>query len=110
MNNYLSLLASDYKKYILDEVECIVVVIFNSEEFASNLVYDSIIQKLSNDFCDFCKFYKFDAQKNQSILKSLEIDKIPSVLIYQYGEIQDVILGVQPKKFIESRIKKLLDL
>ncbi|MEM9991829.1 MAG: thioredoxin family protein [Bacteroidota bacterium] len=102
--NYFNLSAPEYEKKVLQEKDCAVLVFFNSEEYASNLIYETIIEQLSVFFSGVCTFYRVDTQLEQTLIDKLAIDEVPTVIIYNQGELQDIVVGIYPKYYVKNRI------
>ena len=71
-------------------------------------VLGPIVKDLKSDFGDKIIVVKIDTEKNQSLSSKLGIRSIPTLIIYQKGEIVWRASGVQTKAAMAAQILPLL--
>ncbi len=67
-----------------------------------------VLEQIQNEFKDKIKIVKIDTEQNINTSKECGISSLPSILIFQNGEIKEVMAGMVPKSAIISNIKKYI--
>lgn len=67
-----------------------------------------ILKEVKNELGDSVKIIKIDVDKNESLSQKLEVRSIPTLMIYQNGELKWRAAGVQPKNVILEKLQLLL--
>ncbi len=67
-----------------------------------------ILKEVKNEMGESIKIIKIDVDKNQSLSQKLQVRSIPTLMIYQNGELKWREAGVQPKKVILEKLQSLL--
>ncbi len=67
-----------------------------------------IIEKLSEDYDGRARIAKVDIDANQQIAMQLGIRSIPTVVLFNKGEVVDTIVGVRPQADYEASLDKLV--
>lgn len=52
-----------------------------------------------------CNFYKLDIDEAEEIAKEYEITAIPTILIFENGNLKNTLIGLKSKKEIEESLK-----
>ncbi|KAI9005044.1 thioredoxin [Hyaloraphidium curvatum] len=68
-----------------------------------------ILDQLATDLKDQAVFCEVDVDKHENLAAQLKIHSMPTVLLIKQGTFLDQIVGAQPKRVFEERIKKQLD-
>lgn len=68
-----------------------------------------VLEQIQNEFKDKVKIFKIDADKNINTSKEYGISSLPSVLIFQNGELKEFMAGLMQKSAIVSNIKKYIN-
>ncbi len=68
-----------------------------------------VLEQLQNEYKDLIKIYKINSDDNIEILKEYGVMGLPTLLLFQNGEVKEVMTGMIPKSAIVSNIKKLLN-
>jgi thiol-disulfide isomerase/thioredoxin len=67
-----------------------------------------LFTRLENMFRSVCRFVILDYDSNKEVMNKLEIEKVPSVLIFKKGNIDRILQGTQTQqtytKFIEEAL------
>ncbi len=63
-----------------------------------------IMDELSEEYKDKIKFYNIDTDENQNLAVKLDIQSIPTVMLFKDGMLLDTKLGFMPKNMIISWI------
>ena len=63
-----------------------------------------IIEELANEIKD-CNFYKLDVDNSREVTKEYGIMSIPTLLIFEDGELKEKIVGFMPKDEIADKLK-----
>lgn len=66
-----------------------------------------IIQEVKNELGDSVKIVKIDIEKNEALSQNLQIQSIPTVMIYRNGIAEWKSLGVQTKQTLIDKIKEV---
>jgi len=64
--------------------------------------------ELSKSYAGKIVFCKMNVDENQRIPSEYGIMSIPTLMIFKNGKLVDTLIGVMPKKTLESHLKKYL--
>lgn len=67
-----------------------------------------IMETLSQDYDGRAKIAKLDVDSNQQIAMQYGIRSIPTVMLFDKGQVVDSFIGVQPKNAYEQSLDKLV--
>lgn len=67
-----------------------------------------IVEELSEEYAGKVNFMKMDTDENPQIPAKYGIRSIPSLLIFQGGELKGTIVGFRPKGDLKKRIDEAL--
>ena len=67
-----------------------------------------ILEEIATEFGEKVKVTKLDVDSNNQTAGKYNIMSIPSVLIFQNGEVVDQIVGAVPKAQLIDRLQKVL--
>jgi thioredoxin len=67
------------------------------------------IEALSNEFAGKVKFVKVDVDLNQEVASRYDIMSIPTVMLFENGNIEDSIVGGYPAPIYKQRIERALN-
>ena len=85
-----------------------VLVDFWAEWCGPCRVLGPVIESLSQEYDGKVKIAKVDVDSNQQVAMQYGIRSIPTVMLFDKGQIVDTIVGVRPKSDYESSLKKIL--
>ena len=85
-----------------------VLVDFWAEWCGPCRVLGPVIESLSQEYDGKVKIAKVDVDSNQQVAMQYGIRSIPTVMLFDKGQIVDTIVGVRPKSDYESSLKKVL--
>jgi thioredoxin 1 len=85
-----------------------VLVDFWAEWCAPCRALGPVIESLSEDFAGQATIAKLDVDANQQAAMRYGIRSIPTVLLFDKGELVDTFIGVRPKSDYETSLRKLL--
>ena len=63
-----------------------------------------IIDELANEVTDY-SFYKLDVDKNENVTREYGIMSIPTLLIFENGELKDILVGFKSKEELKEILK-----
>ena len=66
-----------------------------------------IIEELSEKYDGKAKVAKVDVDTNQQIAMQFGIRSIPTIMVFDKGQVVDTIIGVRPKADYEASLDKL---
>jgi thioredoxin len=72
------------------------------------LMVAPIVAELAKDYTGKIVFCKLNMDENRSISMKYGIQSIPTLLVFQNGELVDQIIGAVPKRELESQVTKHL--
>ena len=67
-----------------------------------------IVEELSGEYQGKVKFGKMNVEENQNTPQKYGIRSIPSLLIFKNGQVASQIVGMQPKRNLEGKIREVL--
>jgi len=67
-----------------------------------------IIDEIAGEYKDKVKVCKVDTEEAMQIASQYRISSIPTVMIFNKGEMQDILVGVQPKNIYKDKLNKLI--
>ena len=97
----------DFQQQVL-EAEVPVLVDFWAEWCAPCRALGPIIESLSQQFGDDVKTAKVDVDRNQQLSMQFNIRSIPTVILFDKGEIVEKIVGVRPRAHYEATLNRQL--
>ena len=71
-------------------------------------VLGPVIESLSQEYDGQVKVAKVDVDSNQQVAMQYGIRSIPTVMLFDKGQIVDTIVGVRPKSDYETSLKKVI--
>jgi len=72
------------------------------------LMVAPIVAELAQDYTGKIVFCKLNVDKNRSVMAEYGIQSIPTLLVFQNGELMDQLIGAMPKRELERHITKHL--
>ncbi len=66
-----------------------------------------IVEQLADDFVTVAKVGKLDIDKNNELAVRYSVSSIPTVLLFNGGEIVERFVGMKPKKEYEQALRSL---
>ncbi|HMQ06285.1 MAG TPA: thioredoxin [Saprospiraceae bacterium] len=67
-----------------------------------------ILNEIKNELGEQVKIVKIDVDRNQAIAQKLDVRSIPTLMIYQHGELKWRVAGVQSKSVIVNQLQSLM--
>ena len=67
-----------------------------------------VMESLSQDYDGRAKIAKLDVDSNQQIAMQFGIRSIPTVMLFDKGQVVDTFIGVQPKAAYEQGLNKVV--
>lgn len=71
-------------------------------------MFSPIISEVKDELKDKVRVIKIDIDKNQKLSQKLDVMSIPTVMIYQHGDLKFHALGVQSKNVLLRELNKLI--
>jgi len=85
-----------------------VLVDFWAEWCGPCRVLGPVIESLSQEYDGKVKIAKVDVDSSQQVAMQYGIRSIPTVMLFDKGQIVDTIVGVRPKSDYENSLKKVV--
>ena len=71
-------------------------------------IFSPIIEDVSNDYAGKVKFGKLNVDENQNIAGEYNIMSIPTVLLFEKGQVKAMSVGALPKESFKKWLEKNL--
>ena len=85
-----------------------VLVDFWAEWCGPCRVLGPVVESLAQEYDGRVKVAKVDVDSNQQVAMQYGIRSIPTVMLFDKGQIVDTLVGVRPKADYESSLKKVV--
>jgi thioredoxin 1 len=102
-NKIQELVSDEFNNFIK---KGIVFIDFFTEWNMQSLMMSPIIEEISNKFKNI-KFGKVDISESYNLKKRLNIDLVPTFLIFRDGEIINRFIGNIPEEELEEKLKRI---
>ena len=67
-----------------------------------------VLEQIQNEFGNEIKVVKIDTDKNINCAKEYGVSTLPTILIFQNGEVQEMMAGLVTKSAIVTNVRKYL--
>jgi thioredoxin 1 len=67
-----------------------------------------VVDELAKDLKGKVAFGKLNTDESPNIARKYKVQAIPTLLIFKGGEVVDQVVGVMPKKKLDSKLKEFL--
>ena len=105
--NPIAVTDSDFAQEVLNSDKP-VLVDFWAEWCAPCRALGPVLESLSEDYSSRAKIAKLDVDANQQVAMKYGIRSIPTVILFDKGEVVDSFVGVRPKPDYEASLIKAL--
>jgi thioredoxin 1 len=68
-----------------------------------------VLEELADEYIGMVKVVKLDTEQCPNITSKYGIRIIPTLLLFNYGQVVDKLVGVVPKQIISAMIKNLIE-
>jgi len=94
---------SNFKNEVLD-FNGVALVDFWAPWCGPCQIMGPIIDEIAANYGEKIKVGKVNVDENKELAGKYEIMSIPSLIIFNYGQIAEKIVGVQPKEILKEKI------
>lgn len=67
-----------------------------------------IIDELDKEYRGRAKVIKIDIDANQNLASQYQVTSVPSLFIFNNGNVAERLVGMQPKKVLADKLNKLI--
>ncbi len=96
--------SSSFEKLISSEKP--IMIDFYADWCGPCKVVAPILEELKEELGDTVRIIKIDVDKNQAISQKLQVQSIPTMMIYQNGELKWRTAGVQTKALMKKKLEE----
>ena len=86
-----------FEKKVLNESKPVIIDIW-ATWCGPCRIFSPVIEETSKEYSAKAKFYKLDADENHDIVEKYNIMGIPTVLLFEKGEVKAMSVGALPKE------------
>ncbi|RKY84109.1 thioredoxin [candidate division KSB1 bacterium] len=107
MSDLLELTDENFDQEVL-QADIPVLVDMWAEWCAPCKMIEPTVEEIAKEYMGRLKVARLNVDENPRMATRYSIRSIPTLLIFKNGEIEDQIIGAVPKKYITSRLDKIL--
>ncbi|MDE1852957.1 MAG: thioredoxin [Thaumarchaeota archaeon] len=85
-----------------------VVVDFYADWCGPCKIIEPVIHQLSKEYDGKVKFVKVDTDANQELAMQFGIMSIPTVMFFDKGKVEDIVIGAVPSAVLKSKLEALV--
>ncbi len=85
-----------------------VLVDFNAEWCGPCKKLKPILDTLSDEFAQQVDFFEVDVGKDPLLAQKFSVMSLPTILIFQSGEVKERVIGLLSQDKIRAKIKKII--
>jgi thioredoxin 1 len=67
-----------------------------------------VLEQIATDYKDKVKIVKVNVDEEQGIASSMGIRSIPTIALFNKGEVKEVLIGARPKSDFEALLNKVV--
>ncbi len=103
-----NLTANNFNKLVLESVEPVVIEV-TADWCGTTSIIKPILKRVKRKYEGFVKFCNLDFDANHELAKGLGVESVPVLLIYKNASLVYNLYGTFTDKFLEEKIKCILD-
>jgi thioredoxin 1 len=96
-----------FQNQVLDE-SLPVLVDFTAVWCGPCKMLEPIVKELAEEWSGQVKIVKLDVDDNQDIAMQYHVMGVPTLMLFQNGEVKERLTGMRPKKQIEKKVQPYL--
>jgi len=67
-----------------------------------------VLEQLASDYKDKVKIVKINVDEERGVASAMGVRSIPTIALFNNGEVKDVIIGARPKSDFEALLNKVV--
>ncbi len=103
----ITLTEANFKQEVL-EATVPVLVDFWAEWCGPCRMIAPLLDELASEYDRQVKIGKVNVDENQGLAGEYRVSAIPTLLLFQHGEVQDVIVGLKSKRDLKASLEKVV--
>lgn len=107
-SRYITLTEDNFQAEVLDSSQPVLVDFWAAWCGPCRMI-TPIVEELATDFAGRAKIAKLNIDDYSNIASRYHINAVPTLLLFQSGQVVDEVVGVVPKRVLAAKLEALLE-
>lgn len=110
MFDHIKILTDKSFNRLLEESKLPMIILFETSWCGTCHLMNRILDQLACDFKHQIHFFSIDVETNKAVPKRFNVLEIPSLLMINNGQVDEIIEGIISRKDLERKLISLIEL